>query len=214
MSTPLRTRLQRGLLISSLAVLAPSLAAAGVIGVPGGWDEAVQGDLSGDGNSATFVGLTAGSNLLLGTTGRSPVTSEVDRDYFTVSVPAGFELTSMEVLAGTMSIGSGAFIGLVAGSSFPIPPDTQSAAGMLGWTLYDEGNVGSDLLLFMSAPSLGASGFTPPLPAGEYSFWIQELSTGVAPYRFDLTLSPVPEPATALSLLAGLALLAAARRRR
>jgi hypothetical protein len=219
MSPTLRARLQPSLLSSFLAttavlaMLAPATATA-TAGVPGGWDEAVNGDLSNDGLAPSFVTLTEGSNLLRGSTGRSVDTGLVDLDYLTITVPAGFELTSMLVLDGTASIGFGSFIALVSGNTFPISPETGTADGMLGWTLYDAGNVGGDLLLFMSAPSQGSSGYTPPLQAGDYSFWIQETSTGVATYSFDMNLAAIPEPATALSLLAGLALLAAARRRR
>lgn len=212
--------LKQGLLFTSLAAAAAllpataSAAVAGSTGAIGGWDEAVNGDLSGDGLAPSFVALMEGSNILRGTTGRNADTSLVDLDYLTISVPSGFELTSMLVLDGTASIGFGSFIGLVAGDTFPVPPSAPDASGLLGWTLFDAGNVGGDLLLFMSAPSFGSVGFTPPLPAGEYSFWIQETGIGVASYNFDMTLAAVPEPATALSLLGGLALLTAAARRR
>lgn len=213
----LQQGLQQGLLLTSMAVAAallPATASAGAVGAVGGWDEAVNGDLSGDGLAPSFVALTEGSNILRGTTGRNADTSLVDLDYLTISVPSGFELTSMLVLDGTASIGFGSFIGLVGGNTFPVPPSTPDASGLLGWTLFDAGNVGGDLLLFMSAPSFGSVGFTPPLPAGDYSFWIQETGIGVASYNFDMTLAAVPEPATALSLLGGLALLTAAARRR
>ncbi len=214
MSPTLRARLNLGLTLTSLVALSALAPATAQAGVAGGWDEAVNGDLSGDGLAPNFVSLSAGSNLLRGTTGRDAGTSLVDRDYFSISVPAGFELSSMTVLEGTASIGFGSFIGLVAGNTVPVSPDAPDASGLLGWTLYDAGNVGGDLLLFMSPPSFGSTGFTPPLPAGEYSFWIQETGTGVATYNFDMNLVAVPEPATLLSMLAGLALLTAARRRR
>lgn len=214
MSLTLRSRLQHGLTLVACAAAAALVPATATAGSPGGWNEAVNGDLSNDGLSPTFVALTEGSNLLTGTTGRSADTGQVDRDYLGITVPAGFELSTMLVLDGTASIGFGSFIGLMAGSTFTVAPDAPDATGLLGWTLYDAGNLGGDLLLFMSPPSFGSTGFTPPLPAGDYSFWIQETGTGVATYNFDMNLVAVPEPATALSLLAGLALLAAARRRR
>jgi len=196
----------------SLAAL-PMAAQAG--GPPGsGWNEAVQGDFSNSGATPTFVQLAAGANTVQGTTGRDGSTLVVDRDYFTITIPAGYELASMIVMPGTTDIGFGSFIGLMAGSTFPIPPDTLTADGMLGWTLYDSGNVGGDLLLFMAGASNGSSGFTPPLPAGSYSFWVQETGVGVANYVFELSVTAVPEPATALTLLGGLALLGAALRRR
>lgn len=182
--------------------------------LPVAWNEAVNGDFSNVGMSPTFVALAPGSNIVQGTTGRDGTTFLVDLDYFTITVPEGYEFVSMLVMPGTTDIGFGSFIGMVAGSNFPIPPDTQTAEGMLGWSLYDSGNIGGDLLAFMSAPSFGSTGFQVPLPAGSYTFWVQETGVGVANYVFDLQLAAVPEPATALTLLAGLGLLGAALRRR
>ena len=216
MSPTSRHPWQQVLLVSSLvgmAALLPATASA-ALGVAGGWNESINGDLSNEGLAPTFVTLVSGSNTLRGNSGRNATTFEVDRDYFTITIPDGFELSTMEVLAGTLSIGFGSFIGLVSGNTFPIPPDTASAAGMLGWSLFDEFNIGGDVLLFMAGPTEGSSGFTPPLPAGQYTFWVQETGIGVSTYVFDMSVTAVPEPATALSLLAGLGLLAAAMRRR
>lgn len=208
-------RLPHALAAAKLPAL--TLALLGAAALPAGatgWNEALQGDFSNNGLAPTVVPLAAGTQLVAGSTGRAVAGGPVDRDYFTVTIPAGFVLESMEILPGTASVGDGSFIGLMAGSSFTVPPDTGDASGLLGWTLYGEGNVGSDLLLFMSGPSFGSSGFDVPLAAGTYSFWVQETGVGTATYRFAMTVSAVPEPATALSLLAGLGLLGAALRRR
>lgn len=66
----------------------------------------------------------------------------------------------------------------VAGPPFTVLPDTRSAAGLMVWTLFGDGNIGSDVRLFMAAPSFGSSGYSTPLPAGQYSVWVQE--TGLA----------------------------------
>jgi len=178
------------------------------------WNEAINGDFSNDGLLPTVVTLAAGDNSIIGSTGRSPTTTIVDRDYFSITVPTGHVWTSMMLLPGSGGIGGGAFLGLMAGPQFSVPPDTQTAAGLLGWTIYEEGNIGSDLLLAMAVPGLGSSGFQIPLPAGTYSFWVQELSVGVAPYAFELGISAVPEASTAMAMLAGLALLGAVLRKR
>jgi hypothetical protein len=49
------------------------------------WDESVSGDLANVGTGATAVTFGLGSNLVLGTTGRS--NGVVDRDYFTFTLP-------------------------------------------------------------------------------------------------------------------------------
>lgn len=178
------------------------------------WNEAINGDLSGDGLTPTALSLAAGSNAVRGTTGRASAGGPVDRDYFTVTVPAGHQLSELNVLPGTLALGDGSFIGLMAGSQFTVPPTTQTADGLLGWTLFSDSNIGDDLLGFMSTPSFGSEGFSPPLPAGSYSFWVQETSVGVSTYGLSLVVTAVPEPASALTLLGGLALLAAALKRR
>lgn len=177
------------------------------------WNEGVNGDLSGNGLAPTVVSLASGSTAVRGTTGRAIAGGPVDLDYFTVTVPAGHELSALNVLAGTSTLGDGSFIGLMSGSTFTVPPTTATAAGLLGWTLFSETNIGDDLLGFMSTPSFGSTGFSPPLPAGSYSFWVQETAVGVSTYALSLEVTAVPEPSTALAMLAGLAVLAAARKR-
>jgi hypothetical protein len=177
------------------------------------WNEAVNGDLSGNGLAPTLLTMAAGGNAVRGTTGRAVAGGPVDRDYFTFTVPAGHELSELTVLAGTSVLGDGSFIGFMSGNTFTVPPTTETAAGLTGWTLFGENNIGDDLLGFMSTPSFGSSGFAPPLPAGNYSFWIQETGVGVSTYALSLVVTAVPEPSTALFMLGGLALLAAGRKR-
>lgn len=195
-------------LVVATAVLASS-AQAGTA-----WNESTDGDFSGNGLAPTFVTVTAGANLIVGSTGRDPVTTLVDRDYFSITVPTGHVWDSMMLMPGSGGIGGGAFVGLMAGAQFTVPPDTSTADGLLGWTIYEAGNIGSDLLPAMAVPGLGSSGFEIPLPAGTYSFWVQELSIGAAPYVFELGISAVPEAPSALMALAGLAMLGAVARRR
>lgn len=212
MTPQLSSLMRRAALPLSLLALATAAQAGGA---PTGWNEAVNGDLSGDHLAPTFVGLLAGGTTTVsGVTGRAVTGGPIDRDYFSISIPAGFELSSLTLLEGTVPLVDVGFIAVMNGSSFTVPPTTESAAGLLGFALYSENDIGNDILPAMSIPALGSSGFTPPLPAGDYSFWVQETGVGVAPYGFAFAVTAVPEPATALSLLAGLALLAAALKRR
>lgn len=196
---------------ASVALLATS--AAG-LAQAAGWDESIDGDLSNDGLTPSVVALAAGTTTVVGATGRAVAGGPVDTDYFSIVVPAGHVLESMFLQQGVSVVGGGSFLGLMAGPQFTVPPTTGTAAGLLGWTVYSDGNIGSDLLLAMSVPALGSSGFEIPLPAGAYSFWVQETGVGVATYSFALNVSAVPDVPPALSLLGGLALLAALRRPR
>jgi hypothetical protein len=172
------------------------------------WNEADNGDLSNSGLAPTAVGpLTVGSNEIFGSTGSS-ASGVVDLDYFVITVPTGFVVNSLNVLPGTQAGGSVSFIGVEAGPQVTVSPDATSAAGLLGWTHYGPANINMDILPAMSIASEGSSGFTPPLGAGQYSFWIQELSVGAFQYGFDLELaaaSSVPEPGTLSLMVVGLA---------
>lgn len=176
------------------------------------YNEAISGDLSNSGLTPTMVALATGSNEISGATGRPG--AAVDTDYFTVTIPSGFLLTSIVVLPGTSIAGPVSFIGVQAGSQVTLPANTTTAAGLLGWTHYSAAGIGTDILDDLGIPANGSTGFSPPLTAGAYSFWIQEFGAGTFPYAFDLTVTPVPEPGTWASVLAGLAVVASALRRR
>lgn len=177
------------------------------------WNETVSGDLANVGTSPTAVSLVAGSNLMIGTTGR-PGGGAVDRDYFSFTLPAGFQLDTVTLLDGVfLGPGSASFIGVQAGPQVTVNPTGGSATGLLGWVHYGENDIGTDVLGLMGI-GFGATGFAGSLPAGTYSFWIQETGNGTAAYRFDFGVSVVPEPASALLLLGGVAGLLAARRLR
>jgi hypothetical protein len=177
----------------------------------------VSGDFSDDGLHPTNVGiLTLGSNQIFGTTGRGD--NGIDRDYFTVTVPSGAEWVSLIELPGTEVGGDVSFLGVEAGNQVTLSVFPNDATGLLGWTHYSVADINTDLLPTMSVPSEGSSGFTTPLGAGEYSFWIQEFDSGTFPYGFNIVLAPapaVPEPGSiAMSLGLGMTGAAFLRRRR
>ncbi len=160
--------------------LAPPLRAAVV------HDESVNGDLSGDRFNPTTHVLSFGLNSLLATT------SANDLEYVTLTVPSGYQLASMTVVSYDSSNGI-AFIGVQAGTTFTEDPFNPNVANILGWAHFgtDFGSVGQDILDDMGVGS-GAIGFTPPLPAGPYTYWIQQFDFDLTTYQLDFAVQLAP----------------------
>ena len=182
----------------SLCVLAvaPALAAT--------YNEGVSGDLSNNQASPTPLSLTLGSNSIIGNVNGSGGDSQ---DWIALTVPTGLEMTSY-VNAVYSSTDSQGFTGFQVGASFV--GSAFTAGSYAGYAHFGTGatnsginggapttTVGVDLLPLMANPSVaaGATGFTPPLGAGTYTFLIQQLGASTN-YEFDINVSAVPEPAT------------------
>jgi hypothetical protein len=170
------------------------------------YNESVSGDLSSSGLTPTLLTVSLGPNDLFGTTGKTGTV--VDRDYFTFTVPQGLELTALTVLPGTQTLGTlgASFIGMESGPEVTVSTAATDATGLLGWFHYDTGDIGVNILPLMGTSGLGSTGFTAPLPAGTYSFWVQEASAGTVPYGLEFTVA-TPEPASWTMLLTGMTLL-------
>lgn len=202
----LRSSLTAAIAAAALTALGSAPAAGAVA-----YDESVSGDLSDDGLNPTPLTFTIGDNSVSGTTGRDAA-GVPDRDYFTFTIGADERLTALELLPGTETLGF-SFIGLEAGNQITLPTNAMTAAGLLGWTHYDMGDVGSDILDDMSIAANGSSGFTRPLGPGSYAIWLQEISPGGAvPYGFNFVVAEVPEPSAWAMFLAGFGLLGLAFR--
>jgi hypothetical protein len=196
-------------LVAALVAMSGFAASAGAVTV---YDESVSGDLSNSGLSATAIATALGSNEILGTTGKSA--GVIDRDYFTITLLPGTVLSGITLLPGSAVSGTFSFIGVQAGTQVTVPSSPSSAAGLLGWTHYSEDEIGTDILPTMGVPANGSTGFTPPLTAGSYAFWVQDTGNGPVHYGFDFAVTAVPEPGMAGLMLAGLAAVGVAVGRR
>lgn len=189
-------------LIAAAGVLAFGAAASGDIF----YDEGLSGDISGDRLNPTAFSLVPGDNTLIGVLIGVDIEGNVDRDYFSVTVPAGYQLSEL-VHTDYISEDFGAFIAIESGAVFPIAPEDANPGNLLGWALFGPSTVGVDLL-----PTMGGNGtgFTAPLPAGTYSFWVQQTGE-FTDYSLNFVVTEVPSPSAGLVLLG---VIPFARRRR
>lgn len=175
-----------------LALLAPVAHAAIA------WDEVGQGDLANSGLSPTAIPLTPGDNRVYGNLG--PMAGGgIDRDYFTITVPAGATLSAI-VLDFYFGDDPVAFMGIELGSVIAVDPDEASPADIDGYVLFGSSGLstpGVDVL-----PQLPLTNdpprFATPLAPGSYTFWVQQLG-GSADYGFNFVLS-VPATGTIVPL--------------
>ena len=144
------------------------------------FDETVSGDMSDDETNPSAGNLAAGGNVISGNTGPG------DRDFVTFSVPAGYQLSSM-VLETYSGVGIQSFSGIVNGTELGVDPGLAQESDLLGYYLMNSGAVGTDILPAMGE-AFNAQGFTPPLPAGDYTMWFQELSGPDVDYELHLMI--------------------------
>lgn len=160
-------------------------------------DEAVHGDLSGDRLNPSSYVLALGSNSIIA----SSVSG--DREYVTLNVPAGLSLSSL-VLSAYEGDDQTAFIAVQNGTQLTEPPSGADVANLLGWTHFGPGAglpPPEDVLDELGSGA-GAIGFSGALPAGDYTFWMQQTGGAVATYRFDFVTTPEPASAMVLALAA------------
>ncbi|MEL6325306.1 MAG: pre-peptidase C-terminal domain-containing protein [Cyanobacteria bacterium J06626_23] len=141
-------------------------------GTASGYDEAISGDISNDPNNPLELPLAEGTTRLTAATGNG------DQEYVTVTVPDGFQLDSITL--ESYSPNDVAFIGVQEGSVFTEPLDNSAdVSGFLGYTLFGQSAVGTDILDNIgngsNGPDFGGQGFEGPLPAGTYTFALQQL---------------------------------------
>ena len=191
------------ILAASAFVLSSTIASADLM-----WDEAIDGDFSNDYLNPTQLFVKGVNNHVRFTTDSI---SEVDREYFTFTIDAGFELTAIILdQFDTDPITNLGFIAIANGSVFPTDPSAPDVTSLLGYSLPGITDVGNDILQAMGSGG-GSQGFSGALGAGTYSFWAQETGPFDDVWDLNFVVAQIPAPG-GLALL-GLAGLATRRRR-
>ena len=166
------------------------------------WDEDVDGSLSTDRfNTTDFGTLSLGSNNMIADT-QSGISK-----FFTFTIAEGEELSAM-ILDEWISEDDLGFLGVMTGDFFAVDPANPDVTQLLGYVHHGETFVGEDILPAMGQGP-GSIGFTGPLGAGTYSFWIRQGGADLTTQDINFVVTPAPG-AFALLGAAGLIL----RRRR
>lgn len=162
------------------------------------WNEQIDGDFSDDRRAPTPLVLAAGANSIFGRLEGLDTDGNFDRDYYSLTIPAGHRLASI-ILETYLSNDFAAFMGIEIGPIFPHDPDTVQESEPLGWVLFGPSLQGEDLL-----PLMGMNGrtFAPPLPAGTYTIWAQQIGD-FTEYSPIFNVEPIPAPAASALLLIG-----------
>lgn len=172
------------------------------------YDEAVDGDLSDDWLAPTlFPDLQVGQSVVTMSVVNSDDVEFGDRDYFTVTIPDGLTLLSLDLLS--LDAGGGdeiAFLGVQAGDQVTVDPAFPNPAPLLGWILTQQTNVGTDIQELLVGEA------NTPLGPGQYSFWVQQTGQDLTTLSLGFEVGIIPSPGTLG--LAGLAAIGAMRRRR
>jgi hypothetical protein len=178
------------------------------------YKEAVSGDLSDDKSTPTALTLTPGFNSVSGTVAGFPPDGTDPQDWVSFTIPAGYMMISYVNARFVAGDGQG-FTGFQSGSSFS--GDEFVEASYTGYAHFGtaannpdsnpttSSTVGVNLLPLMADPSFapGTTNPTFPLPAGTYTFLIQQGDPTLTHYQFNMTVRPVaaPDPGSSLCLL-------------
>jgi hypothetical protein len=154
-------------------------------------DEAGFGDLSGIAASPTPWMLSGGVNLLSGRTGAAyDVELEEyvqDHDLVSFTIPAGHQLDSIGVPFVAVEDAYG-FVGLQPGTPWLDQlGELMTGEFLIGWALFNEDS-GVDDLLSLMLQNVPEAGATSPLPAGVYTFELQDFN-GLFDYRLAFNVS-------------------------
>ncbi len=157
------------------------------------WDEAVDGDLSGDPDAPTPITLEPGVNIL---SGRMQDPADT-RDYINFTIPEGQQLVAV-LLQQYEDVDSGGpgdrgFVAVNEGLTSVIPGFDTPVDFFLGGAHLDPDPAGTDYLAILgTAPQTGA-GFTPPLGPGDYTWLTQQTGPELTAYSFEFVVEALAE---------------------
>lgn len=150
------------------------------------FDETIDGDASDDPNAPTVLAIALGDNTVAGEVNLSNDTANGDRDFFTITVPAGTALTRLDLVDwGTTNPG---FIAVNAGATGFVPSGATNGSFLAGVHASDA-FIGDDLLdrFQDSSVTLNSLG-TDTLGPGDYTFVVQQTSNVTQPYLLNFVL--------------------------
>ena len=171
------------------------------------FDESVDGPLSRDNDKPTALTFAVGENTVAGTISRARTDGDVD--VYTFNVPIGAVLDSI-ALDTFESLDNLAFFAIDSGTMFPydvfdfddVANGFLPESAYLGGTVFGPSDITNDVNLLTRAGNIGGARFTGPLPADDYSIYVQQ--TGASTdysLTFNVTsVTAVPEPGSMLAL--------------
>ncbi|MEM9897744.1 MAG: malectin domain-containing carbohydrate-binding protein, partial [Pseudomonadota bacterium] len=153
----------------------------------------IAGDFSDDGLNPTDIGtLATGDTVIVASQQGDSSPGGRERDYFTFTVAEGEVLTSIILESWVTSEGGSpqAFIAIQDGPQVTTKPVTfENSGDLLGGYIYNSGDVENPASFndgnLLASEALGAgsaqgfdfgdgTGFAPPLPAGQYTIWLNQ----------------------------------------
>lgn len=193
---PQRRRTPMLALLPQLALLSLLMTSLSVLAAD--YDEFADGDLSGDPANPTAITVDAGPNVISGLVTDNPL----DRDFFTLVVPDGLEVTEIRLTFFDLVSSSSDGGMLVALEQGPQITDLDSPANLRGFAIVgvsDGTQQGDDLLDDLGGGALGE---------GEWTLWVQNTGS-VTDYELTVqanapVVAPPPPPTLPAASVPGL----------
>ena len=167
--------------------------------VPALHNETVDGDLSNIATIPTGLTFTSGANRIIGsvTTGIPQDT----RDYITFTIPTGMQLSQIllqnydDPAIPAANDGNTGFH-LIDQGATTFEPGTGNPDDYLGAAHLSPLAPGTDILSILAGAPQAGAGFTAPLPAGTYTYEVQQTGPQISEYTIDFIVETETTPPT------------------